>query len=151
MHFKADPVLLLPPDQNLPADLEAKFPGAEMNVKGASSRLLVPIMYIIPLFKNKAFRPESEWRIVTLGSEFDLSRESTVPDASIFYRARPDSLVPTKRINIKRGDGSLPVNGLVLGPGAHPNATDAVSRFLLHGGLSVRAESSVVPYRSTSS
>jgi hypothetical protein len=151
MHFKADPILLLPPDESLPADVEVKFPGAEMNVKGAAIRLLVPIMNIIPLFKNKAFSAESEWRVVTLASEYDMGSESKTPNGSLFYRARPDSLVPTMRVNIKRKDGSVPLNGLVLGPGSHPNATDAVTRFLRFKGSAVRAEVSGVPYRSTSS
>jgi hypothetical protein len=120
-------------------------------VKTASSRLLAPILQIIPLFKNKAFSAESEWRIVMLRSEFDLGQQPVVPDASIFYRARAETLVPTIKINIKREDGSVSVNQVVLGPGSHPNATDAVSRFLIQGGLAVEAESSAVPYRSTSS
>jgi hypothetical protein len=52
-------------------------------------------MYIIALFKNKAFRSESEWRMVTLGSEFDMSQQPVIPAAEIFYRPRLDSLAPT--------------------------------------------------------
>jgi hypothetical protein len=145
MHFKLDPVLLLPPDAKLPPEIKAKFPDAEENVKRASTRLLFPIMKILPLFKNSSFKVEDEWRIVSLGSE------SNPQNDSIFYRPRLDSLVPTKMVSIKGRDGKVPLTELILGPGSHPDASDAATRYLKSKGLAVEAKSSAVPYRSTNS
>ena len=145
MHFKADPSLLLPPDATLPSEIEARFPGAEKNVRRADVRLLLPIMTILPLFKDSSFEAENEWRIVGLGSESEPQNDS------IFYRPRPDSLVPTRMVSIKGRDGRVPLTGLILGPGSHPDATDAVTRYLRSKEITVQAEPSAVPYRSTNS
>lgn len=78
MHFRADPALLLPPDATLPAEIKARFPGAEENVKIAGSRLLMPIMTILPLFKDSSFEAENEWRIVMTCSQESLPNETGV-------------------------------------------------------------------------
>jgi hypothetical protein len=145
MHFNTDPVLLRPPRATLNPETEAKYPGAEENVKRAGTRLLIPIMKILPLFKDSSFEAENEWRIVRLGSEANPGGNP------IFYRARMDSLVPTMAVDIKDKDGKVPLTGLVLGPGSHPNATDAVSRYLRFKEIAVQAGLSAVPYRNTSS
>jgi hypothetical protein len=41
-----------------------------------------------------------------------MSQQPVIPAAEIFYRPRLDSLVPTQKINIKRRDGTVPVNNL---------------------------------------
>jgi hypothetical protein len=102
MHFEADPALLLPPGATLSPEIKARFPGAEERVKIAGSRLLMPIMTILPLFKDVSFEAENEWRIVSLGSG------SYPQNDSIFYGPRLDSLVPTKMVSIKRRDGTVP-------------------------------------------
>lgn len=143
MHFRTDPALLLEPDAIMPVELATKFPWAEKNMKLASSRLMFPIMRLLPLFKDSSFEAENEWRIVTLGAEKDIGFHS------IFYRPRADSLVPTMKINLKRQDDKIPLTGLILGPGSHPNSTDAVTRYLRTRGFAVEAEPSSVPYRTT--
>jgi hypothetical protein len=145
MHFKADPALLLQPDATLPAEIKARFTGAEENVKIAATRLLFPIMKILPLLKDSSFEAEDEWRIVSLGSDLYPQNDS------ILYRPRLDSLVPTKMVSIKSRDGRVPLTGLILGPGSHPDASDAVTRYLRSKEFAVQAEPSAVPYRSTTS
>lgn len=155
MHFKADPALLLPPDAMLPAEIKAKFPGAEENVKNAGVRLLAPILKILPLFKDSSFEAENEWRIVRLGSDYLRltagSLESTPQLDAIFYRPRMDSLVPTIKVDMKGQEGKVPLTGLILGPGSHPNACDAVTRYLRSKEIAIEAEPSAVPYRTTTS
>jgi hypothetical protein len=41
-----------------------------------------------------------------------MNQQPVIPAAEIFYRPRLDSLVPTQKINIKRRDGTVPVNNL---------------------------------------
>jgi hypothetical protein len=111
---------------------------------------MLPIMWIVPLFKDSSFEAEDEWRIVRRCSdtrEFDLDSQND----SIFYRPRMDSLVPTIKVNIMRRDGRVPLTGLILGPGSHPDAGDAVTRYLRSKEIAVQAERSDVPYRSTTS
>jgi hypothetical protein len=146
LHFKADPALLLPPGATLAPETKARFPDAEKDIAGASGRLLFPIMKIVSLFKDASFEAENELRIVSSGS--DVYPES---NDAIFYRPRLDSLVPTKMVSIKRRDGAVPLTGLILGPGSHPDASDAVTRYLRSKKLAVQAEPSAVPYRSTTS
>jgi hypothetical protein len=145
MLFETDPATLLSSDATLPPEIKAKFPWAEEKVNLAAVRLLAPIMKILPLFKDSSFKDENEWRIVTLGSE------SNPENDSIFYRPRMDSLVPTIKVNIKRIDGKVPLTGLILGPGSHPNSSDAVTRYLRSQKIDLQAEPSAVPCRSTTS
>jgi hypothetical protein len=146
MHFKADPALLLPLNATLPPEIKARFPDADKDVAIASAGLVFPIMKIVSLFKDASFEAENEWRIVSSGTD-------SYPESNdaIFYRPRLDSLVPTKMVSIKRRDGTVPLTGLILGPGSHPDASDAVTRYLKSKKLAVQAEPSAVPYRSTTS
>lgn len=143
MHFKTDPGLLFGPDAALPDELAAKFPWANKSLKLASSRLMLPISRLLPLFKDSSFEAENEWRIVTLGAEKDAGFNS------IFYRPRADTLVPTMKVSLKRQHEKIPLTGLILGPGSHPNSSDAVTRYLTTRGFTIVAEPSSVPYRTT--
>jgi Protein of unknown function (DUF2971) len=142
MLFDKDPALLLMP-ATLDPQIEARSPWAAEIVKRAKYHLMAPILKILPLFKDPSFEAENEWRIVRLGSDITSEKDP------IFYRPRMDSLVPTMTINIKGGDGRVPLAGLVVGPGSHPNASEAITRYLRSKEFAIEAEPSAVPYRST--
>ncbi|HEY2466473.1 MAG TPA: hypothetical protein VGI45_01365 [Terracidiphilus sp.] len=66
-----------------------------------------------------------------------MSQQPVIPAAEIFYRPRLDSLVPTQKINIKRRDGTVPVNNLRYFCG-RPSATTAVRRIQIPASIPCR-------------
>jgi hypothetical protein len=145
--FERDPAYLLGPDTPPAADVAASFPELDEAVKRASLTLLLPIMYILPLFKDKAFSVEDEWRIVKFGGVSGSDERNDLWPR--FFRPRSDALVETMKVSVANRENQIPLTGLLIGPGCHPNAADSASRFLRMKGLGLSALASDVPYRTT--
>jgi hypothetical protein len=144
-HLSSDPRLLLihpdPLDElDLSSELKKQLPLIKQNINLATAKLWLPFITILPLFKNRAFKAEEEWRIVRLQDE---SSESL----PLFFRARQDSLVPTLKLNVKNG-AHIPLTGIRVGPGSHPHAEDAIKRYVRSKWMTVDVIGSDVPYRS---
>lgn len=148
--FEIDPLLLLKPEQSHNFELLNKFPDIETYVKGASSTLLIPLIKLIPLFKDASFESEQEWRMVNLVQNHGRNVSGEEDDSfnnSVFYRPTRETLVPTLVVDLQKG-GSIPVSSLYLGPGSHPYAEDATNRFLAFHQIPITSAPSAVPYRS---
>ena len=97
------------------------------------------LMRICALSKHAKFEEENEWRLV---------QPVRRGDSSVKFRPRRDTLVPYVEWPISGESGTPRVSHVILGPGHHPNAEEAVESFLLENGIKARVSSSKAPYRA---
>ena len=109
----------------------------------ALQKVIYDLARICPLLKHSSFSEEKEWRLVLPvfpGKQLQNPKR---------FRAAKDTLVPYIAHPLCDPDSAPPVNGVVLGPGSHPDAISAVSAFLQERRLRIMPQTSTVPYRAT--
>jgi Protein of unknown function (DUF2971) len=101
------------------------------------------LLRVAALLKDQSFHEEQEWRLVLPVS---MGRENLQNPPR--FRSRNTTLVPYIAYPFPAGSaGRLPLVDLILGPGSHPNATQAALAFLESEGIRVMPRESKVPYR----
>jgi len=123
----------------------SRLPGAaELNQRLTTSMASTKadLLHLAALLKDKSFCEEQEWRLVlpvSAGKQLQNPRR---------FRPEGTTLVPYISYPFPLGsDGALPLVDVILGPGGHPNATQAAFSFLLSEGVRVKPRESTVPYR----
>jgi hypothetical protein len=107
----------------------------------------VQVWKLASLLKNSTFEAEKEWRLV-----LPVGREKKKLKYSRKFRAVDNSLVPYIAFPLdEMPEGKLPLRKVVIGPGGHPKAESAISRWIDSLDLKVKVEvmRSKVPYRAT--
>jgi len=106
--------------------------------------LLIDLLRIGPLLKDRRFSEEREWRLVLPSDVGDHPTEQQIEfrpirDALVPYIAYP-LFVPTQ-------GGEISCRSVILGPGAHASAEGGVNTFLRGKLIPVSAQPSKIPYR----
>lgn len=125
------------------ADKTSKEMDLNSRLDAAIARMQADLLRIAALLKDQSFREEQEWRLVlpvVVGAKKLLNpiRFRTANTTLIPYIAHPFSPDPS---------AAVPLVDLILGPGAHPNASQAALSFFHSEGLMVLPRESKVPYR----
>jgi hypothetical protein len=102
------------------------------------------LLRVAALMKHSSFSEEREWRLV-----IPLLRTFNDHDAQISWGTGSSTLIPRTSQDLA-SNVSL-IKEIILGPGSHPSASEAVKGFMASVNLSPRITRSVAPYRSTTS
>lgn len=99
------------------------------------------LLFAASFLKDKAFREEKEWRLV--------SRAIPFKDPRFCYRGGKSHLLPYFRLSIRDAPGSIPLRSITVGPTPHPNlALSAVEGLLLSSGINeFSIQWSRIPFR----
>jgi Protein of unknown function (DUF2971) len=100
------------------------------------------LLHVAALMKHSSFSEEKEWRLA-----IPLLKGFNDHGASVFFGANAHSLVP--RITLELDFDTTPVMEIVLGPGSHPYAIEALQRYMTSQNLKPEIAKSLAPYRST--
>jgi len=100
------------------------------------------LLHVAALMKHSSFREEKEWRLA-----IPLLKGFNDDGALVFFGASANSLVP--RISQQLDFDTSRVIEIVLGPGGHPCAIDALQRYMALQNLRPQIARSSAPYRST--
>ena len=109
---------------------------------GLNLEFLSGLIMLATVLKHPSFKEEREWRLVLRGR--------VEPEPRVSYREGRSGIVPYMPLRIRRNDGSLRIDEIVVGPNPHIElAKQAVISFLRASGVTHDGvRTSIVPYRT---